>query len=176
VATVVTFDGGPGSLLEAAAGITGWAPDRTPVKIEGVFGAAGAALSFKVDGKGSTADFYHYQGAKIVSGANPNGFFNLGHGSEVSYKFFIDPKWLSADNTDQQVSGVWVQMQNADATLPTGGRYSIAEYLDPDAAKALTKSGDNLPEGLATFTGGFRFWELRYRLDQIRQRQRAGLV
>jgi len=94
--------------------------------------------------------FTGYQGAKF---APASGEWDATHGSEVSYQFYVDSSWGGDGVADR--SGVWIQMQNDASSLDSGGRFSIAEYLDADAITAARASGEVIE---ADFTGGFRFW------------------
>jgi hypothetical protein len=163
-ATAVTFNGSEGSI--SRTDYTRWVTDRAAIDITTVAdgGTSNQALSFNVCAAGATQGSTRYQGAQIAEGEGAT--FNLGHGSEVSYRFFVDPTW----QTDllKQTTGVWTVMQNEEGTLGNGGRYAIAEYLDPLAAKQAVldavaahnadPEGTDLPEGILDFNGGFRFW------------------
>jgi hypothetical protein len=148
MATAVTFDGSANSISRTTG--THWVTDRAAIDISSVAEGANNAFSFNVSAAGDTTGFYRYQGAQVVNGANAT--LDLGVGSDASYRFYIDPTW----KTDglKQTSGVWTVLQNAGGTLDGGGRYSIAEYVDPQAAVALAATAS---DG-AAFTGGFRFW------------------
>ena len=126
--------------------------------------AAFAGIHSVTTGPGSVADpvlaftltptadtpFTGYQGAKFTP---ESGAWDATHGAEVSYQFYIDSAW-SGDGVAER-SGVWIQMQNDANSLDSGGRFSIAEYLDADAITAAIASGETIENG---FTGGFRFW------------------
>ena len=139
-----------------------WATDRTGVDLAAVDGKLVFTLN-EAQREGKPAgSFYDYMGVKLVSSeaetssaftdGDADGF-NIGSGGGIAADFFINPNW-SDDEGMLQRSGIWAQLQNDAGDLDGGGRYSIAEYVDPDAAAALVEA-EQAPEG---FEGGFRFW------------------
>ena len=153
----VILNGDAASVARAGSSIY-WAPDRTDLTIASVAwpGSQNNVLAFQVAGSGPTDGFYRYQGAQLLDGPH-NSTLDVTKGGEISYKFYIDPTWLIDGN--KQASGVWAVMQNAASNAPGGGYYSIAEYVDPLQAAAIKAApGAVMTEGLADFTGGFRFW------------------
>lgn len=134
----------------------GWVTDRTPLRAIEVRTDAtapdGSVLAFTTDGSGPKVDFYAYQGAKYVPSIDETFHVRTENGVAVQYRFFADPSFNADGNV--QKSGVWLQFQNSDGTLPHGGWFAILEYVDADGAQALntqTLKGE-------AFTGGFRIW------------------
>jgi hypothetical protein len=164
MATAVTFDGSANSISRATG--THWVTDRAAIDITSVADGANSALSFNVAGPVPAESFYRYQGAQIVNGAGAT--FDLGVGSEVSYRFYIDPAW--GNDGLKQTSGVWTVMQNA--ANPSAAYYSIAEYVDPQAAAVLVAA----TPALAGFTGGFRFWNSTTGWDKYQNVSSTGWV
>jgi len=131
-----------------------WVTDRSALAgihsvTTGLGTTADPVLAFTLTPAADTA-FTGYQGAKF---APASGDWDATHGSEVSYQFYVDSSW-GGDGIAER-SGVWIQMQNDANSLDSGGRFSIAEYLDADAITAAIASGETIEAG---FTGGFRFW------------------
>ena len=142
----------------AAAGeaSAGWITDRAPLKTlelaQDPASAGNSVLAFTTDGNGEQTGFYGYQGAKYVPETGSKFGVGVDSGISVQYRFYADPEF----NADQraQRSGVWLEFQNSEGSLPAGGWYAVMEYVDADAAAAMdarTPKGD-------VFTGGFRVW------------------
>jgi Ca2+-binding RTX toxin-like protein len=153
---VFELSGAPGDEIAAGEHAAGWIKDRrAPLAVEiraDENAADGSVLAFTTDGSGDRDGFYAYQGKKYVPGADEK--FNVGveSGIAVQYRFYVDPSFATDERA--QKSGVWLEFQNSDGTIPKGGWYAILEYVDQDAAQALnTKTPDD-----EDFTGGFRVW------------------
>lgn len=152
---VVDLDNGIGGSADSIVGntIEDWQTDRRSleeIRTGQTSGEHGKVIEFVVDSDGPTTGFDRYQGAKLRDhdvGDGNNGYLDLLHGAEFSFSFHIDQFW--GGDGRGQLSGAWVQLQDAGKSLDGGGQFAIVEYVDPDAAVAL---------GLDGFDGGFRFW------------------
>lgn len=119
---------------------------------DAVLGDAGDTLEITINASGAQSDFDRYQGVKITDGGENYG---VGHNAKVSATLDIGSGWL--DDDVGQLTGIWITMQNAAGSLPNGGAFAIAEYLDADAAAVVDEQRpqDDVPDD---FAGGFRFW------------------
>lgn len=125
----------------AHEGLT-WETDRAAVDSDD---SSGNSITFNINeaGPSDASSFYRYQGQKFLV---DDQFIDIGHNSIVSYDFAINGAWT--DDGKSQSSGAWIQLQKDGETGESTRAYSIAEYLDEDAAIAAGHS-----------EAGFRFYD-----------------
>lgn len=148
--------GSAGDDAAAAADAAGWIKDRTELKAIEVVADEGApdgsVLAFTTNGDLDRDGHHAYQGAKYVPAAGDKFSVGVESGLAVQYRFHVDPSFATDERT--QKSGVWLEFQNTDGSIPKGGWYAILEYVDADGARALNVQAQ---DG-SVFTGGFRVW------------------
>lgn len=152
---VFELTGANGDDAQAGPGSAGWQTDRYPLlglEVADLDGEAVLAFKTDADGPNKSTDFGKYQGSRFVPGAGETFHVGVEDGVAVRYRFLADPGF--DEDGRLQRSGVWLQFQDAEGSIPKGGWFAILEYVDADGATAL---GMTAVDG-QTFTGGFRIW------------------
>ncbi|WP_458210041.1 twin-arginine translocation signal domain-containing protein [Haladaptatus sp. NG-SE-30] len=118
----------PTDVASMTASSPGWTLDRyAPEMWAANMFDGDDRLHIDIDESGPTSGFYAYQGKKYQAADGDD--WCAGHGSRLSYRFYIDPSW-ETDAVAQQ-TGVWLVPGDDTGDISA---YSVMEYQDSDAS------------------------------------------